>query len=141
MSIFSYPVEITAEDLKNECGLDIVKEYGNQGGRMFLNNVHSSVYDGAIYATGAREIKDRIIRAHIDKTENAIKRALIIQATYMDDEGNVGTASGITITTDGQKAVVSKGDLRSKTVAISAVDALRACSIPVLYAGEDWSWV
>ena len=103
-----------------------------------MNNVHSSVYDGAIYATGAREIKDRIILEHLNKTENAIKRALIIQATYMDDEGNVGTESGITIAADGQKAVVSKLDLRAKNVCIAAIDALKACSCPILYAGEEF---
>lgn len=137
MSIFSYPIMITAEELKNELGLDLVKEYGQAGLTIFLNCVHSAVYDGAIYATGARDIKDRIILAHLEKTESAIKRALCIQASYMDDEGNVGTESGITITADGQKAVVSKLDLRAKNVCIAAIDALKACSCPILYAGED----
>lgn len=136
MSIFSYPVEITAADLKNECGIDVTKEYGTKD-KIFLNVVHSAVYEGAIYATGDRDIKDRIITAHKAKTENAIKRALLIQATYMHDQGNVGTESGITIAADGQKAVVSKADLRAKTVAIAAVDALKACSVPILYAGEE----
>ena len=139
MSIFSYPIMITVEELKNELGLDLVKEYSAPGVNIFLNNVHSAVYDGAIYATGARDIKDRIILAHVDKTENAIKRALCLQASYMDDEGNVGTESGITITADGQKAVVSKLDLRAKTVCIAAIDALKACGVPLLYAGEDFN--
>ena len=136
MSIFSYPVEITAEEIKNECGFDIVKEYGASNLRVFLNSVHSAVYEGAIYATGDRDIKDRIIRTYLGKTQPAIKRALLLQASYMNDEGNVGTASGITITADGQKAVVSKLDLRSKIVCMSAIDALKACSCPILYAGE-----
>ena len=135
MSIFSYPVEITAEDIKNECGFDVTKEYGGDA-RVFMNAVHSAVYEGGIYATGDRDIKDRIILEHIAQAEKSIKRALLLQAMYMNDEGNVGTASGITITADGQKAVVGKLDLRSKTICISAIDCLKACSCPILWAGE-----
>lgn len=137
MSIFSYPVEITMEELKNEKNLDLVRAYGQNGVKPFLNEVFFAVYEGGIYATGDRDIKDRIITRHIEKTERAIKRALIIQAVYMHYEGNPGTASGITITADGQKAVVSKQDLRAKILCPAAVDALKACSIPLLYAGED----
>lgn len=137
MSIFSYPVEITVEDLKNERALDLIKEYGKTEAKGFLADVHASVYEGGIYATGARDIKDRIITAHLPKTENAIKRALIMQAEYMNDEGNVGTTSGITISADGQKAVVNKTELRSKNICIAAMDALKACSVPLLYAGEE----
>lgn len=136
MSIFSYPVEITVEEIKNETGIDLVKEYGAENVRLFMNILHSNVYDGAIYATGAREIKDRIIEAHKIATENAIKRALLIQATYLHEDGNIGTESGVTITADGQKAVVSKADLRAKTVCIAAIDALKSCACPLLYAGE-----
>lgn len=136
MSIFSYPITITIEELKNESGIDLVKEYGQSNVQLFMNVVHSSVYDGAIYATGAREIKDRIIEHHKAVTENAIKRALILQAMYMHEDGNIGTESGITITADGQKAVVSKTDLRAKTVCIAAIDALKSCACPLLYAGE-----
>ena len=136
MSMFSYPVMITVEDLKNERGLDVIAEYGAQGANAFLSDVHVAVYEGGIYATGDRNIKDRIIQAHIEDAQQAIRRALILQASYMNDEGNVGTASGITITADGQKAVVSKKDLREKVICLSAFDALRACSCPILYAGE-----
>lgn len=137
MAIFSYPVEINADEVKTERGIDLAKEYGSTAIRGFLSDVHAAVYEGAIYATGAREIKDRIIVEHSEKTESAIKRALILQAAYMHDEGNVGTASGITITSDGQKAVVGKNELRSKNVCLAAIDALKGCSIPILYAGED----
>lgn len=136
MSIFSYPVMITVEELKNERGLDVIAEYGKAGATAFIADVHASVYEGGIYATGDRDIKDRIINAHIDKTQDAIKRALVLQAEYMNDEGNVGMASGITITADGQKAVVSKNEIRSKVICLAAFDALRACSCPILYAGE-----
>jgi hypothetical protein len=136
MSIFSYPVDITVEEIKNETGIDLVKEYGSENVRLFMNILHSNVYDGAIYATGAREIKDRIIEAHKTVTENAIKRALLMQATYLHEEGNIGTESGITITADGQKAVVSKADLRAKTVCVAAIDALKSCACALLYAGE-----
>jgi hypothetical protein len=136
MGVFSYPVEITVEDIKNECGFDVTSVYGASNVRVFMNSVHYSVYEGAIYATGERGIKDRIIAAHSANTTPAIKRALVLQASYMNDEGNVGTASGITITSDGQKAVVGKNDLRAKTVCIAAIDALKACACPILYAGE-----
>lgn len=136
MNIFEYPIEVTNEMLKNEIGLDLIHEYGSAGMTVFLNNVHAAVYEGCIYATGDRTIKDKIIRAHIGAQSNAILRALILQAQYMHDEGNVGTESGITITADGQKAVVGKNELRSKNICIAALDALKSCSYPILYAGE-----
>ena len=149
VSIFDdYPVKITPEELKNERNIDIQKEYPEEYvQRSFMSDVHSSIYEGAIYATGDKDIKDRIIKAYIKKeaeaaeptkkTENAIKRALILQAAYMHDEGNAGTTSGVTITADGQRAVIGKTDLRSKNICIAALDALKACSCPLLYAGED----
>ena len=136
MSMFDYPVMITAEDIKNECGFDVTEEYGAASVPHFLNLVHSSIYDGCIYATGMEDIKNRIIAAHKEKAEIPIKRALVTQAAYIHSQGDIGTESGITITADGQKSVVNKLELRSKNIAIGAVDILKACSIPLLYAGE-----
>lgn len=138
VSMFSdYPVTIAAEELKNERDLDIVKEYPTAFlQRAFMNEVHASIYEGAIYATGDRDIKNRIITEHKDKTENAIKRALILQAAYMHEEGSAGTSNGVTITADGQKSVIGRHELRSKVVCLAAFDALKACGIPILYCGE-----
>ncbi|MBQ3221183.1 MAG: hypothetical protein IJB34_04410 [Clostridia bacterium] len=130
-----YPIELTVERLKTERGLDITALYGNRA-QAFLSDVHVAVYEGCIYATGAREIKDRIINGHLKDTEHAILLALCLQAEYTHETGHVGTESGITITADGQKAVVSKDELRSKNVCVAAVDALKACACPILYAGE-----
>ena len=138
MGVYEYPIQITNSDLKNERNIDLMKEYGQPILKSFLADVHSTVYEGAIYATGARSIKERIIQRHRDEVEGAIKRALLIQATYMHDEGNVGTASGITITADGQKAVVPKNELRSKNLCIAAIDALKSCACPILYSGEEY---
>lgn len=137
MAIFEYPVTITATDLKNERGIDLVKEYGSNGAKPFLSEVHSAVYDGGIYATGDSDIKNRIIETHASTVTKAIQRALILQAAYMHDTGNVGTESGITIAADGQKAVVGLREIRSKYICPAAIDALKACSIPLLYAGEE----
>ena len=136
MSLFSYPVEITTAELKNESGIDIEHELNGKNVKAFFNTVYSSVYDGCIYATGDKSVKDRIIETYKTLTENAIKRALILQAEYIFEIGSIGTESGITIGTDGQKSVISKDELRSKTICISAIDALKACPIPLLYAGE-----
>ena len=136
MSIFTYPVMITAEDIKNECGIDLVEAYSAAEIPHFLNLVHSSIYDGCIYATGSADIKERIINKYIQDCEPIIKRALVTQAAYIHSQGHIGTESGITITADGQKAVVNKLELRSKNVSIGAVDILKACKIPLLYAGE-----
>lgn len=137
MTIFEeYPVTITASELKTATGLDLVEEMEQAEIAPFLQKVCLSVYEGGIYATGDRELKDRIIAAHYEKAETAIKRALIIQAEYEHGVGRVGTESGITITADGQKAVVSKAELRSKALCIDAVNALKACSVNLLYAGE-----
>ena len=136
MAMFEYPVMITAEDIKNECGFDLVEEYGASNVPHFLALVHSSVYDGCIYATGMSDIKDRIINKFKSDCEIPIKRALVTQAAYINSQGHIGTESGITITADGQKAVVNKFELRSKNVALGALDILKACKIPLLYAGE-----
>ena len=135
MNIFSYPVTITYDELKTECGIDLATEVGKEKGRSFMNGVNRAIYDGCVYLTGASDLKDRIIKANPDSA-TAIKRALLIQAQYMLDAGDVGTESGITITADGQKAVVSRTELRSKTICSAAVDALKACPVPILYAGE-----
>lgn len=136
MSVFSYPVTITYDELKTETGIDILAEYGEGRVQAFMNKLNRSVYDSGIYATGAADVKERIIKAN-ESCENAIKRALLIQAEYLLDVGDIGTESGITITADGQKAVVSRTDLRSKALCLAAVDALKACPIPILYAGEE----
>ena len=120
MGIFSYPVTVAYDELKTECGIDLIQEIGKEKERSFMNGINRAVYDGCIYLTGA----------------TAIKRALLIQAIYMLESGDVGTESGITITADGQKAVVSRTELRSKTICSAAVDALKACPVPILYAGE-----
>ena len=99
MTIFEeYPVTITASELKTATGLDLVEEMEQAEIAPFLQKVCLSVYEGGIYATGDRELKDRIISAHYEKAETAIKRALIIQAEYEHGVGRIGTESGITIT-------------------------------------------
>ena len=135
MGIFSYPVTVAYDELKTECGIDLIQEIGKEKERSFMNGINRAVYDGCIYLTGASDLKDRIIQANPDSA-TAIKRALLIQAIYMLESGDVGTESGITITADGQKAVVSRTELRSKTICSAAVDALKACPVPILYAGE-----
>lgn len=135
MNIFSYPVTITYDELKTECGIDLATEVGKEKERSFMNGVNRAIYDGGVYLTGASDLKDRIIKANPD-CATAIKRALLVQAQYMLDAGDVSTESGITITADGQKAVVSRSELRSKTICPAAVDALKACPVPILYAGE-----
>lgn len=136
MEIYKYPVEITAEDLKNAADINLTEEYGSGGVAPFLYSVHTAIYEGCIFVTGDRDIKSRIIDAHLEKVSGAIQRALIAQGIYMHDVGNVGTESGITITADGQKAVVSLREIRSKIVCPDAVNALKSCSIPLLYAGD-----
>lgn len=136
MSLFSYPVEITTAELRNGSGIDINKELDSESVTAFFNAVYYSIYDSCIYATGHKTIKDRIIQTHLEDTENAIKKALIVQAEYILNSGNIGTENGITIGADGQKAVISKAELRSKTICSASVDILKACPIPLLYAGE-----
>lgn len=132
-----YPVTIDSAGLKNARGIDLAEVYSTDGERYaFLMDLYAAIYDGCIYATGDRTIKNEIIAEYKEKVMKSIQRALVIQAAYMLDEGNAGTASGITITADGQKAVVTKDELRSKTICPAALDALKACAYPILYAGE-----
>lgn len=137
MVIFEYPVMITPDEFKTARGIDLVAEMEQRDIEPFLNGVYLSVYEGGIYATGDRSLKNRIIEAYKTDAESAIKRALIIQAEYELTVGRIGTESGITITADGQKAVVSTNELRSKTICIDAVNALKACAVNLLYAGES----
>ena len=137
MEIFDYPVKITPDELKTARGIDLASEMQQREIPAFLNGVYLSVYEGGIYATGDRSVKDRIINAYTADTSPAIKRALLIQAEYELSVGRVGTEGGITITADGQKAVVSLNELRSKTICIDAVNALKSCKVNLLYAGES----
>ena len=136
MEMFDYPVKITPDELKTATNLDLAAEYEQNEITPFLNRVCLSVYEGGIYATGDRELKNRIIIAHLEGTKNAIKKALIMQAEYEHGFGRFGTESGITIGADGVKAVISKSDLISKAICIDALNALRSCKINLLYAGE-----
>lgn len=136
MEIFDYPVKITPDELKTATNLDLAAEYEQNEITPFLNRVCLSVYEGGIYATGDRELKNRIITAHLEDTKNAIKKALIMQAEYEHGFGRFGTESGITIGADGVKSVISKSDLISKAICIDALNALRSCKINLLYAGE-----
>lgn len=132
---FGYPVMITEADVKNNADIDLSAEYGSSGARRILNEAHFAVYDGGIYATGDRNIKDKLIAAHED-TALAIKRALVFQVMYLNDIGSVQTESGIASTADGNKTVVTKQELQSKSLCIAAVNALKACTTPIVYAGE-----
>lgn len=136
MDIFDYPITITPDELKTATGLDLAAEYEQREILPFLNRVYMSVYEGGIYATGDRTIKARIIQAHETAVKSAIKRALIMQAEYEHAFGRFGTESGITVGADGQKAVIANAELRSKAICIDAVNALKACAINLLYAGE-----
>ena len=136
MDIFEYPILVTPDEIKTAKGLDLAEEYEQREIQPFLNRVYMSVYEGGIYATGDRTIKDRIIKAHEKSVESAVKRALIMQAEYEHAFGRTGTENGITIGADGQKAVVSNTELRSKAICIDAVNALKACAVNLLYAGE-----
>lgn len=137
MDLFEYPVKITPDEIKTAVGLDLAAEYEQREIAPFLHRVYLSVYDGGIYATGDRDLKERIIQEHLEKVAPAIKRALIIQAEYEHGVGRLGTESGITVTADGQKAVIGKGELRSKALCIDAVNALKAAKINIVYAGEN----
>ena len=136
MDLFTYPVMITADELKTATGLDLAAEYEGREIAPFLRGVHSTVYESGVYATGDRYLKERIIDKHKESVEIALKRALIRQAEYEHAFGRIGTESGITIGADGQKALIARQDLQSKALCIDAVNALRSCKIALLYAGE-----
>lgn len=114
---------------------NIIQNYDEEDIERYMVRHKELTKEELEYLTGASDLKDRIIQANPD-CATAIKRALLIQAIYMLESGDVGTESGITITADGQKAVVSRTELRSKTICSAAVDALKACPVPILYAGE-----
>ena len=61
MDIFEYPILVTPDEIKTATGLDLAEEYEQREIQPFLNRVYLSVYEGGIYATGDRPIKDRII--------------------------------------------------------------------------------
>lgn len=63
MGIFSYPVTVAYDELKTECGIDLIQEIGKEKERSFMNGINRAVYDGCIYLTGASDLKDRIIQA------------------------------------------------------------------------------
>lgn len=66
MGIFSYPVTVAYDELKTECGIDLIQEIGKEKERSFMNGINRAVYDGCIYLTGASDLKDRIIQANPD---------------------------------------------------------------------------
>ena len=59
-----YPVLVNSDDVEKYCGCILSEEIeGDSEEKVsnFLDTVHQQIYDFLIYATGDRDIKDRII--------------------------------------------------------------------------------
>ena len=43
MGIFSYPVTVAYDELKTECGIDLIQEIGKEKERSFMNGINRAV--------------------------------------------------------------------------------------------------
>lgn len=101
--IYNYPIEITAEEIKNHTGYDLNTEINatkkNNTTRIaqFLNLVYMQVYDQVIYKATIKSVANKIIENNLNLLEGDIKKALLTQANYLlANEGNIGSWNGAT---------------------------------------------
>jgi len=77
------PVTITSDDVEKYNGVVLENEIAgdsNQKVAIFLDTVHSVIFDFLIYSTGEKSIKNAIIEKY-PQVQTAIKKALLKQVS------------------------------------------------------------
>lgn len=132
------PVTINSEDCKTYGGLDLDVEIEGQTNEKvsnFLDTVHSHIFDFLIYSTGDRRIKNAIIEKYRSELEKPIKRALITQAKYLINSGNIELFNGVIKTVNGVD-VKATADIIEKVLAPTIINILGSTKPNILFAGR-----
>lgn len=132
------PVTITDEDCKELRGLDLDSELdGNTQAKIsqFLDTVHQHVYEFLIFATGDRRWKIRIIEKYRADIERTLKMALLVQASYLINNGNIEMFNGVVKSVNGVD-IKDNTQINEKIIAPSIINMLSATKPNLLFAGR-----
>lgn len=134
------PVVINSDDVLKYTGIDLTKSgvlKGDSNVRVsqFLDTVHEHIYNFLIFATGDRRIKTRIINNYIDELQKPIKNALLVQARYLLNNGNIELFNGLIKTVQGVD-VKETADIIEKVLAPTIINILAGTKPNILFAGR-----
>ncbi|MBQ3047067.1 MAG: hypothetical protein II988_06675 [Clostridia bacterium] len=132
------PVKITDEDCKKYRGLDLANELEGDSKEkitQFLDTVHQHVYDFLIFSTGDRRWKIKIIEKYKAEVEKTLKMALLVQAAYLLNNGNIEMFNGVIKTVSGVD-IKDNTQINEKIIAPSIVNMLASTKPNLLFAGR-----
>ena len=133
-----YPVLVNSEDVERFCGTNLENEIeGDSKEKVsnFLDTVHQHVYDFLIYATGDREIKDRIITKYAERLTKPIKKALLAQAKYLLSSGDISLFNGVIKTVNGVD-IKDNNSITEKIIGPTVINLLIGTKPNILFAGR-----
>lgn len=132
------PVKITDEDCKKYRGIDLESELEGDSREkitQFLDTVHQHVYEFLIFSTGDRRWKIKIIEKYKDEVEKTLKMALLVQASYLLNNGNIELFNGVIKTVNGAD-IKDNTQINEKIIAPSIVNMLASTKPNLLFAGR-----
>lgn len=140
VSIFyeDLPVLIDSYDVKKFAGIDLSSELdgdSNEKITQFLDTVHEQIYYFLIFTTGDKELKLKIINKYRERLEKPIKIALLTQAKYLINNGNIELFNGLVKTVNGLD-VKESADVIEKVLAPTVINILGGTKPNILYAGR-----
>lgn len=140
VSIFyeDLPVLIDSYDVKKFAGVDLSTELdgdSNEKITQFLDTVHEQIYYFLIFTTGDKELKLKIINKYRERLEKPIKIALLTQAKYLINNGNIELFNGLVKTVNGLD-VKESADVIEKVLAPTVINILGGTKPNILYAGR-----
>ena len=139
------PVKITDEDCKKYRGIDLrIELEGDSKEKItqFLDTVHQHVYDFLIFSTGDRRWKIAIINKYKEDSEGkptalakTLKMALLVQAAYLLNNGNIEMFNGVIKTVNGAD-IKDNTQINEKIIAPTIVNMLASTKPNLLFAGR-----
>lgn len=132
------PVKINSEDLINSLeNFTVEKLESHEPLEVvnFLNAVHRIIYDFLIYTVGDKDIQNGLITQYIEQLEKPLKRALLAQAEYMVENGNIEMDNGKIALVNGITPYTTQ-EVLTKIICPSVINILMATKPCLLWVGE-----
>lgn len=132
------PVKVNSDDVEKFCDIVLDKEIeGNSNQKVvaFLDTIHEHIYNFLIFSTGDKILKLRVIEKYREQLEKSIKIALLTQAKYLINSGNIELFNGVIKTVNGVD-VKESADIIEKVLAPTVINILGGTKPNILYAGK-----
>ena len=131
------PVTITDEDVLKYRGIKLENELAgdtNERVSQFLDTVHEHIYRYIIFATGEKRHKVAIINRFAD-VQKVVKVALLTQAAYLINNGNIEMWNGVLRSVNGVD-IKDNNTIAEKIIAPSVINILSSEKPNILFAGR-----